>query len=266
MCASLVADHPKAWRQDRLDLAKLMLTKVSPMPGELEPSAAEELADTMFEIGRSQSQKLQWQEASYWLEKAHDTILSRSLEAMSSDAEELQIGIMHGMARALINLDDERSRGKAWDLIRKLDVDCRDRLVVLLLKLDMFAVDPAHVAQEYFEAIQTIIRTVHITDTNIKTILHHIHKLRVRSPQMAHTNLLTLLTERLLSADQPKWLEKVFVTAIWNCTTAPDFPNLLTALGSLLDALVPNHGQALSPSSTHAAQSVGSFPYPYCLI
>jgi len=233
-----------------------MLAKVRLDPDALEPNCAEELADTLFEIGRSQSQKLRWSEATYWLERACDAISGHALEALSSDAEELQISIMHGMARALINQESKESRMKAWDLIHKLDVECGERLVVLLLKLDLYAADTAHPPQDHCDVLQRIVRTVHLTDTNIKTILHHVHKLRARSPSMAHTILVLLFSERLLGAEQPKWLEKAFVTIIWNCTTTTGISDVLSSMGELLDTFASGSNQVLSPSATHAAQIV----------
>lgn len=233
-----------------------MLAKIRPDPAELEPSSAEELADILFEIGRSQNCKSQWLEVIFWLGKAHDAISGQELQALSCNAEELQIGIFHGLARAFINEGGEENRAKAWDIIHKLDVECGNRLVVLLLKLDAFALDSKYSPQDYCEVLQTIVRTVHLTDTNIKTILHHVHKLRGRSSAMAHTVLSMLLSQRLLGAGEPKWLEKVFVTIIWNSAVSTDLSDVLQLLAELLDTLASGSVHALSPSATHAAQIV----------
>ncbi len=241
-----------------------MLTKVRINAEALEPHSAEALADTLFEIGRSQSQNLRWSEATYWLERAYDAISDHALEALSGDAEELQISIMHGMARALINQEGEGNQAKAWDLVHKLDVECGERFVVLLLKFDLHALEPAHPPQDQCDVLQRIVRTVHLTDTNIKTILHHVHKLRARSPSMAHTILVTLFSERLLGAEEPKWLETVLVTIVWNGTTSTGIFNVLSSLSELLNTLASGSNQSLSPSSTHAAQIVRSSPSLPC--
>ena len=230
------------------------LSKQKSNPEELEPSTAEELADTLFEIGRSQIEKSKWSEVIHWLEKAHDMLSNQSLEALSSDAGELQVSIMHTMARALMNLEADDGRVKSWNIIQKLAIECGDRLAVLLLKLDHFAINPAHSPQDYSDVLQKILRTVHLTDTNVKTILHHVHKLRARSPPMAHTILVSFLSERLLGAEQPKWLEKALVTIIWNCTTSTGSLDILNSLGELFDTLAAASSMPLSPSATHAAQ------------
>lgn len=233
-----------------------MLNKVNHEIDKLEPSSAEELADLFFEIGVCESKKTQWAEAIHWLEKAHNILLGQSQDLLSGDAGELRISIMHSMARALLNLETDGSQEKAWNIVREMELDCGDRLVVLLLKLDIFADNAFHSAQDYCDILHKIVRTVHPTDTNVKTILHHVHRFRSRSPLMAHRVLVTLLSERLLGAEETRWIEKVFITIIWNCINSTDFLDVLTSLSEVFDALANSATKALSPNATHAAQTV----------
>lgn len=243
-----------AWRQDRLDLAELMLTKLSLIEDKVDPSTAENLADLLFEIGSAQWKKSLYTEAVHWLEKAYDVLVGQSLEALSSDAGELQVSIMHLMIRALIKLPGEGNWSKAWNIMGQLEIDSGNRLAVLLLKLDLYAIDPSASAQEYCGVLQRISRTVHLTDSNLKTTIHHVHKLRLGSPRMAHMALETLLFERLLEAEEPAWMEKALITMIWNCTTSTDLTDALDLLRNALDTLFANTGKAIQPSPTHAAQ------------
>ena len=233
-----------------------MLAKIKTDAQELEPFAAERLADTLFEIGNSQVAELNWSEAIPWLEKAHDILAGQSLEALSNEAGELLISIMHSMARALIHQQDQGSRAKAWNIIRELEIECGDKLAVLLLKLEGLASDGDASVQDYCNVLQRIVRTVHLTDTNVKTIIHHAHELRCRSPPMAHTVLNTLLMERLLGAKEQKWVEKVLITIVWNYTTSAEISNTLNPLTELFDTLKASSTSLLSPSATHAAQIV----------
>ena len=233
-----------------------MLAKIKIDPGQLSPSAAEDLADILFEIGTSQSRKSHWSQATFWLERAHNAISCQDMQALSANAGELRMGILHGIARALIHNDNEGSRAKAWDTIHQMGAESSDRLVVLLLKLDVMGLDPAHASQEYCDILQIVVRTVHLTDMNFKTILYHVHKLRTRSAPMAHVILVTLLEQRLLGAEKPKWLEKAFVTLIWNFTTSTQCSNDLRSLSELLDTFQSSLHQTLSSSATYAVQIV----------
>lgn len=222
----------------------------------LEPSSTEEFADLFFEIGVCESKKTHWTDAVHWLEQAHNLLLGQSQDLLSGDAGELRISIMHNMARALLNLESDGRQEKAWNIVREMELDCGDRLVVLLLKLDILLADASHSAQDYSDILHKIVRTVHLTDMNVKTILHHVHKFRPRSPLMAHRVLVTLLTERLLGAEETKWIEKVLITIIWNCMDSTGFVDVLTSLSEVFDALANGATKALSPNATHAAQIV----------
>lgn len=233
-----------------------MLTKLSLIVDEVDPSTAENLADLLFEIGSAQWKKSLYTEAIHWLEKAYDVLVGQSLEALSSDAGELQVSIMHLMIRALIKLPGEGNWSKAWNIMGQLEINSGNRLAVLLLKLDLYAIDPSASAQEYCGVLQRISRTVHLTDSNLKTTIHHVHKLRLGNPRMAHMALETLLFERLLEAEEPAWMEKALITMIWNCTTSTDLTDALDLLRNALDTLFANTGKAIQPSPTHAAQIV----------
>ena len=229
-----------------------MLNKVNLDSNNLEPSSAEELADLFFEIGHSQNQEMQWAEAVHWLERAHNILLSQSQDLLIGDAEELRIIIMHDMARALLKLETDESQNRALAIVGELEIDGGDRLLILLLKLDIFATDVSHSA----DILHKIVRSVHLTDANVKTVLCCVHKLRSRSPLMAHRVLFTFLSERLLGAEDNKWIEKALITIIWNCTNSTDFLDVLTSLSKVFDTLANGAVQALSPHTTHAAQIV----------
>ncbi|KAL8797191.1 MAG: hypothetical protein Q9195_000658 [Heterodermia aff. obscurata] len=243
-----------AWRQERLDLADLWLTKLGSGDDVIDSSTAQTLADLFFEIGRHESKNKNSAEAVKWLSKAHDIILSQDLDRLSSDASELQVAVMHAMVKALIDEDSEENRRRAWNIIEELDMAHGDRLAVLLLKLDLYARDDTFSPQSFGDVLQKIVRTIHLTDTNVKTALHYVHKLRSRSPRTAHTVLVSLATERLLGAEEFAWLEKTLVTIIWNCTTSTELKDGHDLLPNVFDTLLADTGRTMSQSATHAAQ------------
>lgn len=225
-------------------------------------SLAEKLADLLFEIGRDQSKKLLHHEAVMWLERAHDILIGQKLGTLGSDAEELLVSIKHLLAKTYIVLKGKENMNKAWNMVHGLDMASGSKLAFLLLKLDLYGSDPSSLAQDYCDVLQKIIHTIYLTDSNLKTTLHHVYKLRLQSPRMAHMTLETLLSERLSHAEEPRWTEKVLITMIWNCTTSTDLVDALNQLTRVLDALYSNSGMIISSSATHAAQVVGAFAYP----
>ena len=241
-----------------MDLADLWLTKLGSGNDVIDSSAVETLADLFFEIGRHESKNKHSAEALKWLSKAHDMILSQDLDRLSSDANELQVAVMHATVKALIDEDSEENRRKAWNIIEELDIAHGDRLAVLLLKLDLYALDDVFSPQYFGDVLQKIVRTIHLTDTNVKTALHYVHTLRSRNPRTAHTVLVSLATERLLGAEDFAWLEKTLMTIIWNCTTSTELKDGHDLLNNVLDTLLADTGRTMSQSATHAAQVVCS--------
>ena len=233
-----------------------MLTKLGTGVKELAPSSTEQLADLFFEIGNDHGRKSLHSEAIRWLEKAYDVLASQNLGRLSSDAGELRLSIMHGMVKVLMNLSGAGSITKAWSIVGELEIESGDRLAVSLLKLDLIDIDQTSSSQEYCDVLRKIVRSVHLTDSNFKTMLHQVHKLRRRNAGMAHSLLSTLISERLLGAGETAWLEKALITVVWNCTTSTDLTNALGLLNAIIDIVAANLSRPLSPSATHAAHIV----------
>ena len=233
-----------------------MLTKLGTGMKELDPSPAEQLADLFFEIGSDQATKSQYSEAIRWLERAHDVLASQRVEQLSSDAGELQLSIMHGTVKAFMKIGGDSNNRRAWNIVGELEAMCGDRLAVLLLKLDLYDMDPTSSPHEYCDVLDKIVRSVHLTDSNVKTILHQVHKLRLRNARLAHILLSTLISERLLGAEETAWLEKALITVIWNCTTSTDLTDALELLSMVIDTVAANLSKHIGPSATHAAHIV----------
>ena len=192
----------------------------------------------------------------WWLEKARDILGAQSQEQLSSDAGELRLSVMYGLVKALMQSGGDEDKKRAWNIVADLEVESADRLAVLLLKLDLYDTEPKSSPQEYCDVLRRIVRSVHLTDSNVKTILHHVHKLRLRNSRLAHTLLSTLITERLLGAEETAWLEKALITVFWNCTTSPDLGDALGLLNGIIHTVATSLGKPLSPSATYAAHIV----------
>ncbi|KAL8848508.1 MAG: hypothetical protein Q9221_006467 [Calogaya cf. arnoldii] len=242
-----------AWRQERLDLAEIWLAGMNPENNAPEPSIAEQLADTLFEIGRDQLSKECYQSALQWLDRAHDILASQNPEDLSDDASELRSCVMHTTIRVLLKARDEDSISRAWNICHELEGETKNKVFLSLLKLELLGVDQS-AAQGYYEVLDGVVRHIHLSDVNLATILHHVHELRRRNARLAHAILVTLLSERVLLMDETAWVEKTLVTIVWNYTTSPDLGAVTDAFEELLDTIVAKTDSALSTSATHAAQ------------
>ena len=233
-----------------------MLSKLGTGIKQLDPASAERLADVFFEIGSGQAKRSMFSEALRWLEKAFDVIACQSLEKLSADAGELRLSTMHGVVKALMNIGGKENIARARSIVAELEIDFGGRLAVLLLKLDLHDTDATSSAHEYCDVLRKIICSVRLTESNIKTILHQVHKLQQRNTGLAHNLLAMLISERLLGAEEPAWLEKALITVVWNCTTSTDLDDALNLLRTVVDTVTANLDVPLSASATHAAHIV----------
>ncbi|KAL9006440.1 MAG: hypothetical protein Q9188_000794 [Gyalolechia gomerana] len=249
-----------AWRRERLDLADFFFAKLN-AAGTVHNTVAEELADILFEIGRNQATKQSYSTAIQWLERAHDTLISQIPEDLSTDASALRGCIVHTLVHALLKQRSEENNLRAWKIIQELEKETDNPITVSLLKLQVLTGDQSP-AQDYHEILVQVIRQIHLSDLNVKTILHHVHELRRRSARLAHTALAALLSERLLAINEIAWVEKTLITILWNCTTSTDPGDMTDQLEELLSQVASRPHSSLTTSATHAAQIALPAPKP----
>ncbi|KAL8785377.1 MAG: hypothetical protein Q9213_003383 [Squamulea squamosa] len=242
-----------AWHQERLDLAELWLANLSPGERPLTAAVAEQLADTLFEIGRDQVSKRRCKSALQWLDSAHEILASQNPEHLSTDASEVRTCIMHTIIRVLLEERGEENISRAWNIYHELKGESKNKVVVWLLKLELLKADQS-AAQDYYEVLDQVVRQVQLSDVNLTMILHHVHELRQQNARLAHAVLVALLSDRLLTIDEIAWVEKTIVTIVWNYTTSHDLGVMTDALEELLDRVGAETNLALSMSATHAAQ------------
>ena len=248
---------PQAWQQNRLDLAENWLTKLETEEYSIFPSHNESLADLLYEIGKDQMMKAHHADAARWLEKALNMLNNQSLESLSNDSGELEIAILYLFARALLELPGVEAGEKVRNIVNDLTTRYGDKLAILLLRLDLFAIEPNSSNEDYYDILLRIVRTFHVTESALKTVMHHVHVLRCRSTHLAHEVLKVLLLERLSSTEQPSWVEKVLITIVWNSTTSVNSADHINPLQHLFQNLKNRDNITLGSSATYAAQVVG---------
>ncbi|KAI9826189.1 MAG: hypothetical protein M1819_007445 [Sarea resinae] len=243
-----------AWRQNRLDLLEDMVSKNGPDFKDWDPSLAESLADLMFEIGKDLLKKKQFALAVKWLDRSFDVLMGQELERLSDQAGELRISILYSSVKALLGTQQEEGRARARHLVDLLEIDFGEKLVVLLLRMDIISTAPKFDSSEYFGVLQRVIRVFEINPTNIRTVMHDIHKLKNHSPNLACKAVDELLETRLYSMDTEEWIERAFITRLWIIADIPESEDVLDQLSQVCDSLSMNLVKPLSASATHAAQ------------
>ncbi|KAL8654418.1 MAG: hypothetical protein Q9210_001512 [Variospora velana] len=242
-----------AWRRERLDLADIWWSKLDQEQNALDAPLREQLADTLFEVGRDQAKKQLYKPALQWLERAYDILIAHDQDDLGSDASALKNSIMHCQVHALLKEPCEENYSRAWNIIHELENEAENTVAVSLLKLSVLTGDPT-AAQEYYNVLMQIIRQIHLSDVNVRTILHHVHALKQRNPGLAHTILVLFVSERLLVMGEIAWVEKTVVTLLWICTTSTNLGNMTDQLEELLNDVVARSNSAFGASATHAAQ------------
>ena len=87
----------QAWRQDRMDMAEHMFSKCKELTTALTSATAENLADLLYEIGKSALAKRSYEIASRWLERAYDMLEKQDLGMLSPEVGELRLCTMQSI-------------------------------------------------------------------------------------------------------------------------------------------------------------------------
>ncbi|KFY45185.1 hypothetical protein V494_01110 [Pseudogymnoascus sp. VKM F-4513 (FW-928)] len=247
-----------AWRQDKIEVAEHMYKKAAISDTALSPDAAESLADLLYEMGTDFFKKKQHELADKWLERASRIITAQEIDKLSTDATNLQTSIIQARVHALLAIEREDALDMANSLINNLEGEVGDRLIVLLLKLEVLSapISQTFDCNAYGDVIFRMIRTVIMTDSNFKLIMHHIRKLNDKGPSLACNMLDSFLQSRLFEAGNEEWIEKALVNRMWISTNTRDCPEVLKSVGEVLKVVGSNMSKPLSASATHAAQTL----------
>ncbi|OBT69660.1 hypothetical protein VE03_00976 [Pseudogymnoascus sp. 23342-1-I1] len=247
-----------AWRQDKVEVAEHMYKKAALFDKTLDPDTAESLADLLYEMGKDFTKKRQHELANKWLERASTIITAQEIDKLSTYATDLQTSIIQARVQALLAIEREDALDMANSLINNLENEVGDRLIVLLLKLEVLSapVSQTFDCNAYGDVIYRMIQTVEMTEGNFKLIMHHIRKLNDKGPSLACNMLDTFLRSRLFEAGNEEWIEKALVNRIWMSTNSRDSPEVLKSVREVLEVVGSNMSKPLSASATHAAQTL----------
>ncbi|KIW01266.1 uncharacterized protein PV09_07305 [Verruconis gallopava] len=245
----------QAWQQDKLDVAEHMYGKFG-KDVRCHPDSAEDLADTLYELGKSLFVKSHYELAATWLERAFNAIDSVDLGQLSDDSGELRLAILQLLVRSLLMIKTTAAIDKARHFVGLVELNYSDKLVAALLKLEMLSAETSPNAADYFDMVNRVIRTTMLTRANFKTIMHHIHKLKKLSATLASRALDNLIHSRLFDDAKDDWIERACMMRIWIATTVEDgLPNF-SALKELFDKIHHTRLRSFSSTAAYAAQTL----------
>lgn len=230
----------------------------------LNPHTAESLADVLYEMGKDLLESQQYSMAVKWLERAYEVLERQELDMLSINAYELRNSIIQSSVKALLGLQDDSSLGKARNLVSLLENESGDKLIVLLLKLELLSASTRETfdSNSYSDVLQRMTRIMSLSDTNFKTIMFHIRRLNEKSPSLACKALEDLMRLRILKMDKEDWVEKVLVTRLWISVTQRDSPEVLSSLEEFFTMIATNVNQPIGATATVAAHTA-SLPLVY---
>ncbi|KAL5114846.1 sporulation-specific protein 22 [Pleosporales sp. CAS-2024a] len=261
-----------AWRQERMDTAEHMYTKCKQLTGTTTPSSAEALADVLYEMGKDSLMKLNYEIAARWLERAYDSLCEQDIEMISPEGSELRLSTMHGIVQAYMKLGTTEAKDKAWNMLKLMETDYADKMLVSLLKIELLSLSDVFDSGEFYNGrsserfilsmkltcpvLLRMVRTVVLNDTNFRTIMHHVHKLKEHNNTNAGKIVDNLIDIRLFREENQIWIEKAIITRIWISTNNPSANNIIEELHELLETASRNMEDTFSAPATHAAQTL----------
>ena len=229
----------------------------------LDVQSVELISDLLYEIGKGLLDKNDFKAAVKWLEQAYSALSSHALDGLSRDTIELRPAIAQALVTALLSCGTNEAFAKAESFVAHLDSEMGDKMVVLLLRLDLLSKAPGEMfdSEAYAGIVTRMIRQFNPSDvpppeSSYKVILHHIRKLHEKAPALGCNLLDDLLRTRLLASERINWTERAIVTRVWMASTNRDAPETVEELDSVLTAVQESKDSPLTPDAAMAVQMV----------
>ena len=239
-------------------MAEHMYKKSISSKESFDPHTAESLADVLYEMGKDMLGRQQYPLAVKWLDRAYEVLTGQEVDRLSIDASELRISIIEALVKALLGLQEQVPLQRAYSMVRMLDSELGDKLIVLLLILEVLSssVNGSFDTSSYSDTLRRIIRSMVLSDASFRLVMFHIRKLNEKSPGLACQDLEELMKLRILKCGNGEWVEKVLITRIWMTTGQMDTPEALSSLEECLNLVFTNTHQPVSSGAALAAHTV----------
>ncbi|WAO83090.1 Hypothetical protein NCS54_00027000 [Fusarium falciforme] len=226
-------------KEDRLDVAEHMYTKADDLLRYLDPFSAEQLADTLQDIGTNLSRKGDHEMALKWLRRAHALINGQELGRLSTEGLEIRMSIHHDLIQTLLATRSPERVQEADDLVSYVESEIGDKPVVLHWKLEILQRSPGEIfdVDACASILRRMVRSLDLSDVALGFLLHNIKELRDRGSRLAIGLLNELLLTRLLPCGNMDWIGKTLVRRIWMGTMETETSDAATRLIQLLEQL-----------------------------
>lgn len=230
-----------------------MYTKAEKVQRSISAQAAENLADVLYEIGKDLTSKRDFAMAHKWLDRANKILETQDVDQLSREGTELRMAIFQALVKAFIGLSTTESLKQAAELVEYIESEVGNKLLVLLLRLELINASPGEVfdCDAYADILRRIVQSVNVTEATFKLMVHHLRKLHSKAPGLACTVSDDLL-RNLLKIGRDDWIERLVLTRIWMITTQRDAVEVIeTAHKEISKVESP-----LGPDATIAGQTV----------
>ena len=136
-------------------MAEHMYAKCTQLGINLCSDTAESVADMLYEIGKQALMKCNYESAVKWLERSYVILGEQNIGMLSPEASELRLCVLQGLGKSLrrrssadeltgsvqanLKLQTVEAVDRAWDLVKLMEVDYCDKMVVSLLKIELLS-------------------------------------------------------------------------------------------------------------------------------
>ncbi|KAI0125122.1 meiosis protein SPO22/ZIP4 like-domain-containing protein [Xylariales sp. AK1849] len=243
-----------SWKEGRLDIAEHMYSKSAPLRQGLDPTSAEDLTDTLYEIGSDFLRKNDFTMAVKWLERAYEFLNNQALEHLSREAIELRLAISQALIQALLGSDNTESFQKAENHVNYIESEIGDKFVVLLLRLEILLKASVEVfdSNAYANVLQRMFINLDLSDSSFKLVIYHIRRLDDKSPSLACQVLDEFLVSQIIPSRRNEWLERAIVLRAYISTNRRDAPETVESLKSIFDRVAASTERPLAATAALA--------------
>ena len=191
-----------------------------------DPRGAEELTETLGQIGRDQLRSAPGPTAAIpWLESAADLIANQPSSLLSDKSPNLRLATLDTLACAHLALRSPEGHARADEIAALLETEFGEKEPVIELRLKILSVaateskdtggEGAMVdALAYRGALARLARCMRLTDASFMEFLRHVCRLRDVDAQQAIGALDDFLEAKLFDCDQAEFVEQAVATRV----------------------------------------------------